>query len=70
MYRVGAVRPHLAILSLLLVLAGCAGSDRAAVPAQLADKAHIPDMDHVRVWGDAPFAQPLLAADLPVEARR
>ena len=48
MYRVDAIRPHLATLTLLPVPAGCAGSDRAAVPTQLADRAH-PDMDHVRV---------------------
>ena len=40
MYRVGAARPHLALLSLFLVaLVGCTGPYRAAVPAQLADKA-------------------------------
>src|SRR5262245_11443981 len=66
MYRVGAARPHLAILSLLLVaLAGCSGPYRAAVPVQLADKAHVPDVGNVRVWGDAPFAQAMLAPDLP-----
>jgi predicted acylesterase/phospholipase RssA len=66
MYRVRLPRlqPTLLLLS-LLALAGCAGPFRAAVPAQLADKAQIPDMDHVRVWGDAPFSRALLAPDLP-----
>jgi predicted acylesterase/phospholipase RssA len=66
MCRVGAARALLAVLLLVVsALAGCSGPFRAAVPAQLADRAHVPDMDNVRVWGDAPFAQAMLAPDLP-----
>ena len=68
MYRVGAYRRQLAaIVALVPVLAGCAGSgpERMAVPAMLSADARIPDMDDVRVWGDAPFSKALLAPDLP-----
>jgi predicted acylesterase/phospholipase RssA len=67
MYRVGALAKQLAVvIAVALALAGCAsGPERFAVPAQLAAAATIPDMDDVRVWGDAPFMRSLLAPDLP-----
>jgi predicted acylesterase/phospholipase RssA len=67
MYRVGALCNRVAcLLAAALVLLGCAGGpERLAVPAQLSAAAVIPDMDDVRVWGDAPFPKALLASDLP-----
>jgi predicted acylesterase/phospholipase RssA len=67
MFRVGALGRQVAIaLVAALALCGCAnGPERVAVPAQLASQATIPDMDDVRIWGDAPFPKALLAPDLP-----
>ena len=67
MYCVSTVRRQAAVaICVIFALCGCAGGpERLAVPPQLAAAAQIPDMDDVRVWGDAPLPWTLLAPDLP-----
>lgn len=55
-----------ALTALALAVAGCGtGPPRIAVPAALAAEASVPDMDHVRTWGDAPFSRALLTGEIP-----